>query len=250
MFLKLNNSNGLKTCELVFLEKPFIFQAFLCKVSPAGRSTTSTTTRWSSPCRSLSGRSGTIQGWGDNPIQYQQCNFGKPYFHGTQVWLCWWKDEIPHYDRSKKGLIIEFPLFQPQILEICGCWEHFVVFVIVVIVVDPVVVIAGCDVVVAVVVVVVVVVEGTLPRCGCCCFFFVIVVIFLLMLLVLLLLLLLLLLLTSLCEGVDAGHILPQREERPLPQHFGQQRLHQVHLNKILEISHFWSTTSTSGAPE
>ena len=69
-------------------------------------------------------------------------------------------------------------------------------------------------------------------------------------LLMLLVLLLLLLLLTSLCEGVDAGHILPQREERPLPQHFGQQRLHQVHLNKILEISHFWSTTSTSGAPE
>ena len=36
--------------------------------SPAGRSTTSTTTRWSSPCRSLSGRSGTIQDWGDDPI--------------------------------------------------------------------------------------------------------------------------------------------------------------------------------------
>ena len=31
MFLKLNNSNGLKTCELVFLEKPFIFQAFYVK---------------------------------------------------------------------------------------------------------------------------------------------------------------------------------------------------------------------------
>ena len=54
----------------------------------------------------------------------------------------------------------------------------------------------------------------------------------------------------SIWAGLDAGHLLPQREERPLPQHFGQQRLHQVHLNKILEISHFWSTTSTSGAPE
>ena len=28
--------------------------------------------------------------------------------------------------------------------------------------------------------------------------------------------------------GLDAGHLLPQREERPLPQHPRQQRLHQV----------------------
>ena len=32
----------------------------------------------------------------------------------------------------------------------------------------------------------------------------------------------------ELIEGVDARHLLPQREERPLPQHPGQQCLHQV----------------------
>ena len=76
----------------------------------------------------------------------------------TQVRLCWRKDEIPHNDRSKKGLIIEFSF----------CQQYSTKFK--------------------------------------------------------------LLFLKPLCEGVDARHILPQREERPLPQHLGQQRLHQVHL--------------------
>ena len=76
----------------------------------------------------------------------------------TQVRLCWRKDEIPHNDRSKKGLIIEFSF----------CQQYSTKFK--------------------------------------------------------------LLFLKPLCEGVDARHILPQREERPLPQHPGQQRLHQVHL--------------------
>ena len=91
----------------------------------------------------------------------------------TQVRLCWRKDEIPHNDRSKKGLIIEFSFFKQQFFEICGCWEHFVV----VVVVSPVVVIVVCEVIVAVVanvviiVVAVVAVEVTVGMCGCFCFF-------------------------------------------------------------------------------
>ena len=44
----------------------------------------------------------------------------------------------------------------------------------------------------------------------------------------------------ELIEGVDARHFLPQREERPLPQHPGQQCLHQVtYLGKEISAETF-----------
>ena len=139
-----------------------------CKVSPAGRSTTSTTTRWSSPCRSLSGRSGTIQDWGDDPINtvITMAMIDIKNMIDTQVRLCWRKDEIPHNDRSKKGLIIEFSFCQQQLFFIIIIY-YFWKFIFV---------IAGCDVFVAIIavviiiVVVIVVVKATLYRCVCCCF--------------------------------------------------------------------------------